>query len=1221
MYIKRAILFFLLSFVILAIGVSVSSWLKHDATLEALVSQITLNLEGEIKSVEAESERLISSDDERVWEGARHSFFLLDSGRVVKWNQNRFLPDVRLLEDEFELRLFSFTSRGSFLVKKWKTGNERFIVSIIPLYERYFVNNQYLSPVWNRKIFPVENLTILNAGSVGYPIRWRTETLFTVNISDAVMERFSSQDSLILFFASVSVVLFLIGGFYLSAVFHKRGRYALTFFVLLACLLVLRLIMMELGFPRSYSSLFIFDPLQFASSSLNPSIADLFFNALCVLVLAGYFFNTYHRWSWIKRINKLNIAMRLTVAALLLVACFYAILFSFLFLETIYHNSSISLDITQTIHFDLLRSIAFLSILLGSLSSFLFLHAFFRIALSLTGNSKLFFVVAISVAAIIFYASYIASEKDYSITLFVGLCYLIVLYVSGLASHLARISNSTFVYLFFAIVVFSLQGAFSDRRFVEEKSLEGQFRFGSNFLVNRDIFGEYLLHQAAQRIAKDQFIQSRMVTPFLSKSGIRQKIDQLYINSYFDRYDVNVFLYNASGEPIDNTKAEDFATRIKAFQKEANKTGYEGLYFIESKDGSLAKRYLAIIPIKQTVNAGFVVLDLTLKRLIPQNVFPELLVDNQFTNYFKNTDFSYAIFFDGQSITTSGDYNYEKDFDRKLLSNPILYTKGIVAGGDRHLGILGDEGRVAIVSASVYSSFRVLANFAFLLVLGLVLVLLFVVVYAIVIWRRRAQLNYSAKIQAYVYMAFMLPLIAVSATTLNLISRSTEDDLKKEYLSKSRILGDRLSTLLHEYVKDSTILRSEFESQLLNLTKLANLDASVFAKDGTLIASSQPLIYQYQLVSNLIDRQAWTRIVKGNEASFVKNDAIGKLNFNTSYSYLKSQTTGELVGIVSIPFFDSAHSLEKTQINVWSNIIVVFVVVLMIFSVVSFFMVNWLTMPLRFIANTLGRTTFSTRNQPLKWESKDEIGLLVKEYNRMLENLEISRVEVARSQKESAWREIAKQIAHEINNPLTPMKLTLQRMEMAQQRGTLDRETTEQAIQTLLSQVEILNQIASSFSAFAKMPAPVLSKVNVHEVLKTVSNLYASEKSAAIRLNEDRQIVVLGDQQLLARVFSNIVLNAIQSVEDGRLVNIDISVRREGDFCVVSITDDGSGIDRSLAEKIFLPHFSTKKSGSGIGLAIAKQGIELSGGQIWFESIVGKGTSFHMKLPLYNSTQ
>ena len=1215
---RKVVVFFLLSVGSFGLTATFDFFFTEDDSASTIVEQVSRNLADEIAIVDKEAEGLLSAKGEAAWRSVSHSFFLMDSIAVLKWNQNNFLPDPRILLEDFEIKLLKF-SRGSFILKKWKLKGQKSLLVVVPLQEQYSISNRYLVPDWNPLIFSAKDIEILEPlYATGYPVNWKGNALFKIQFSQSALEQYSDKNSIVLTLGWVAVLVFVAGLFFLVIDFHHQRKYAVAFFTLLLGIAILRAAMIACNFPRAFSSLFIFDPLQFASSSLNPSIADLLLNTIAVFFPGAYYFYTYYKWEGLRRTKKLNYIVRFGCVVAFLFAGYCSILFSLLFFETISHNSSISLDISQSISFDLIRALAFLSIILGSASTFFFCHAFLKMARFLSKDSWILFYGALLTASLIFLIFYKFSEKDYTVALVSGFTCFLVVHAAGLRSNLKRVSFATFLYIFAAILVLATQGAFSVKRLVEEETQEDQFKYGSNFLVDRDILGEYLLNETAKRISDDPFIQSRMATPFLAKSGVRQKINQVHLNSYFDRYDVQIYLYNASGETYDNIAKMDFASLINAFQKETNKTTYEGIYFVESAAQESAKRYLAIVPIKLHAPAGFIVLDLSLKKLIPQNVFPELLVDNQFINYFKNTDFSYAFFLTGALISASGNYNYDRDFNADLLGNPDLYRRGLEIGGYAHIGMEDSLGKVAVISTPQYSGFNLLANFCFLFVLGLCFVLFLLVVYSIILWRTGDRLNYAARIQVYVYLAFLLPLIAVSITTLSMISRSAESDLKDDFLKRSTIVGDRIRVSLDSYLRDESKLKPELESQLLNLTKLSNIDASVFSKDGKLIVSSQPLIYQNQLVSGLLDREAWTRIVEGKENSFIKNDVIGKLHFNTSYASLKSPSTGELIGILSIPFFDSADSLERTQISVWTNILVIFVAVFLLFSLVSFYLANWLTFPLHFIARTLGKTTFSGDNKPLAWKSDDEIGLLVSEYNRMLENLERSKTELERSQKESAWREIAKQIAHEINNPLTPMKLTLQRMEQAQINGTLGKESTEKSLQTLLAQVEILNQIASSFSTFARMPAPVLKKMDLYEVLKKVVDLHTNYTAATISLPSFKTIVIIGDEQLLIRVFSNLILNALQSVDEGRKVEITIALKIEDGFCLTSISDNGKGIDEKLKENVFLPHFSTKKSGSGIGLAIAKQGIELSGGTIWFESTLGLGTTFCVRLPLYS---
>jgi two-component system, NtrC family, nitrogen regulation sensor histidine kinase NtrY len=209
-------------------------------------------------------------------------------------------------------------------------------------------------------------------------------------------------------------------------------------------------------------------------------------------------------------------------------------------------------------------------------------------------------------------------------------------------------------------------------------------------------------------------------------------------------------------------------------------------------------------------------------------------------------------------------------------------------------------------------------------------------------------------------------------------------------------------------------------------------------------------------------------------------------------------------------------------------------IIFILFTVLSFIITQWFTFPLRMITKSLSNTTLKQENKPLNWQSNDEIGWMVQEYNRMLSNLEKSKIELARSQKESAWREMAQQVAHEIKNPLTPMKLTLQQLEMLMSAGSFPKEKAEGAVKNLLVQLEILNEIATSFSSFARMPAPILHRTDVIKLLEKAVALYTNQPGGKVVFKPSANgLHVMGDDQLLSRIFSNLILNALQSGRAG----------------------------------------------------------------------------------------
>jgi two-component system, NtrC family, nitrogen regulation sensor histidine kinase NtrY len=713
-----------------------------------------------------------------------------------------------------------------------------------------------------------------------------------------------------------------------------------------------------------------------------------------------------------------------------------------------------------------------------------------------------------------------------------------------------------------------------------------------------------------------------MANPFLSKSSIRQKIRQIYLNNYFDRYDIGIYLYNSTGDPLDTEPFLDFATQVKTYEAKSSTTGYDGIYFTSDGRNEADRRYLTIVPMERSgIPTGFVVIELTMKKLVPRNVYPELLIDNRFAVYLQSRNFSYAIY--AKSLVTSsfGEFNYERDFKKNNLGNTQLYSKGILSKGFTHVGVEDEDERVAIVSSAIYPWFYIVANFSFWVVISVFLVLMGLAIQGFYFWMRGERINYSSRVQLYFYSSLFVPLLVVGITTLSITTRSAANHLNQEFIDKSKLVRESITPDVVAFKEDSSISKVEFERKLIDVARVSDVDATVYDASGKLIGSSQPLIYDYQFKSELIDREAWDKVVREKEIAFVKQDKIGTLNYFSAYCALRSPKSGRLIGFVTLPFFGSASSLERTQITILANILSIFMVVLMLFSVFSLFAADQLTFPLRKIARSLGRTTLTGHNEKLEWNSSDEIGIMVKEYNRMVQNLDQSKLELARSQKESAWREMAKQVAHEIKNPLTPMKLSLQQMEYLLKNGEgLSKEKAERSIQTMLVQVEILNEIASSFSTFARMPAPVMVKTELNSLIKKIVDLYLNQSGGRVNwIPLSASVFIMGDEQLLMRIFSNLILNALQSGEGNRMVTVDVSLSMSNQNVEVVISDNGNGIPFDLQSKIFTPYFSTKKSGSGLGLAIVKQGVEQSGGSIRLISEEAKGTTFYIQFPLVSA--
>lgn len=291
--------------------------------------------------------------------------------------------------------------------------------------------------------------------------------------------------------------------------------------------------------------------------------------------------------------------------------------------------------------------------------------------------------------------------------------------------------------------------------------------------------------------------------------------------------------------------------------------------------------------------------------------------------------------------------------------------------------------------------------------------------------------------------------------------------------------------------------------------------------------------------------------------------------------------------------------------------------IFLIAGIIALFITNRITRSFSFISEKMKAVNLGRVNEAIDWKRGDEIGELVKEYNKMVAKLDASAVALAKSEREGAWREMARQVAHEIKNPLTPMKLSLQYLQksIAHKADNVE-ELTANVVATLVEQIEHLNHIAGEFSQFANIANSKSEVFNLHDVINQVVQLHAVNDRIHITWAPIvSKLFVKADRTNLNRVFTNLVLNAIQAVPVEKQVLIQISEEMYENKVLIKIQDNGNGIEEELQSKIFMPNFTTKSSGTGLGLAMCKSIVEQSKGNIWFETKEGAGSIFFVELP------
>ena len=381
--------------------------------------------------------------------------------------------------------------------------------------------------------------------------------------------------------------------------------------------------------------------------------------------------------------------------------------------------------------------------------------------------------------------------------------------------------------------------------------------------------------------------------------------------------------------------------------------------------------------------------------------------------------------------------------------------------------------------------------------------------------------------------------------------------------------------------------------------------------NGKLINTTQPKLFN-GFKSKIINREAYESIKIRNRFYYYCEEEINGIKYKSSYFPLKDKD-GKTHAIINIPYFDN-HTTSKSNI---SNFIVTYLNIILALMGISTLIVILMTRktikPLEIIQENMQKVNLGGKNEEIDWKSNDEIGDLIKIYNQLIKELEVSANKLMRSERETAWREMARQVAHEIKNPLTPMKLNIQFLQMAwdEKNPDIDRKMRE-TTKSVLEQIEILSNIASAFSDYAKLPKKNIENFNLTDLIINTINLYDNNENIKIELTEEGEndYNINSDKNNLSIVFGNILKNAIQAIGKKENGIIEININNLTEKFLIKIKDNGCGIGEEEKKKIFIPNFTTKSSGMGVGLSIAYDILKTIGGKISFESELGKGTTF-----------
>ncbi|WP_460675020.1 sensor histidine kinase [Larkinella ripae] len=1151
---------------------------------------------------------------------SKYPYFIFRNQQLLFWSDFRFIPDYKRLKSIIYPRYLSFP-QGDYLVNRQfiKRGKDSLeVFSLVNVYRRYQNENSYLRSGYNPDLFSIDPQQVTTEKNNVYQSMYDQTPVFLFSVVPPQMEGYQNQTSPVNTVILAMLSVFFMGIYLIRRTLNlRRSRHYGAGFIILALYLVtLRVVMLYFGVPFLFLESDLFNSKFFASSVVAPSLGDQLLNCAVLVVLALYGASTFYRtrsYYWLLRQSDGLKAVVSVVSVVVSYAVFYA---CFDELNTIYEKSGFTLDITLSLSFTSLKLACLLLFIGISTVFFLLQHVlsslFIRLNISYW-RGLIWFSAGTGLAALIFWLN--GTPIPWILSLH-GV-YFLVLYLSRFPRSLYSFRYKTTLYLFFTAMICAAVATYVVYSQGLKRDLVNKREFGKQLLVENDAFGEFLLNKARTSILQDTgVIRALTSDTLLIRERIQQRVKNGLLDKYFDRYTVDVLVFKNNPQRADYPQTEvNFEQYAVRFRQERYKTQYRDIYFIK-ETGNNSIKYVQFLDVMQGAKeVGHVVLELKPKDNNPGSLSPELLTDKKFIQAPETQAYSYAIYHRGKKQNNSGEYNYERKMPSQVLNDPALYEEGLSHGTYKHVGLQDDGGRTVVVSSKDYPIRSIFSNFSFLYLVLILYILVLFLVYSIRFGFSRFYINYSTKTQLYLNVAFFLPLALVVAITFGVISSNYDAYQENNYLTNAKNISTNFRPNWTRYLKgDAT--EAYIQQELEKIAQDDDVEISVFDNRGKLCCSTQPLVYESGHLSKRINPEAYIHLVEEKESRILLTESLGTKQYRTAYASVKT-SDGQVLGILGVSHFNSEPELERQLIDVVSTALSVFTGLFMIFLLVSYWASNVLTKPLKIITQKIRKTNLDRFNEPLDWKSDDEIGLLIGEYNRMLVKLEEKKQALSQSEKQSAWREMAKQVAHEIKNPLTPMKLTLQHLQRTlKSDNPAARRVLQRTLDTLLDQIDNLSDIATSFSDFAKMPLPKNELFEITSVINKAADLYADDgKITLVRDISPYPVMVMGDRQLIGRILTNLIINSVQSVSVDRKPVIRLQLNVSDEHINIAINDNGVGVPEAIRSKIFLPNFTTKEGGSGLGLAIAKRGIEHAGGSIWFETETGEGTTFFITLP------
>lgn len=1143
---------------------------------------------------------------------------------LVCWNTQQVLPYPSLLYDNRSAG-FIRLENGYYIWKRHVTDGLK-VLALIPVKWQYSINNEYLVNdfVVGKSIAAHYDVTADTTKGVGiYSVNGRK--LF--NVVEMAAEQITRSNPLAIAMQALAAILLLLF-IHLFSTFlvYKRNLLSGASFLIMT-VVSLRVIGYYYPVPFQFRQFDLFDPAVYGSNYILRSLGDLLLNVLIftwfILFIRNHFrHNNEHAVSgsqWKKW------GILLAGASIILMATFTGAIV----IRSLVADSQISFDVLHFFTLNAYSIIGFIVLCCMAIGYYFLCQLVLYYIKPYFVNNIIPVLLSVTLTGLLF-LSFRIGRLPGGFEIFV--LFWLVLFLALLSSSVlnliaSKIISSKLVFwvFFFSVSITSI--LMTENR---KKELRKRLHYAEILAQKSDPANESLINSMMT-----DFNQSFLTVQF---NRFKQQADNFYlkdslVNSnttgYINKYDTRIFTFDADQQSLynqDSTSYDEVNAILETQSKPTNTR--ELFYFDESYDVFSYISRRTVYDYDSSL-LGYVFIIASPKKVKKDALYPELFNRGEQNAIENSSLYAFAIYNNWKLVSSHNDYPFPSEIpksDFRFQHEKIKKNKDY-----SELWYYAGAGRVVAIAKSDSLSIESITLFSYMFCSFLVVSALFWLISAIIRSRLNLarfksfwQLTIRNQIHGTIIFISVLSFIIIGfATILFFISRYETNN--REKLNRTiKIMENEVRIAMqggwkmNDTLKNTSNFLGEYlEQSVRKVSEIHGVDVNLYDLKGNLMASSLPMIYTKGIISSRMHPLAYYHLIQKKEVQYYQKEYIGKLPFASNYVPVRDDR-GNDYAYLNIPYFTSQSNLRQEISNFLVTIINLNAFIFLVAGIIALFITNRITASFSLISEKMKKVNLGTHNEAIEWKHQDELGQLVNEYNKMVNQLEKSAEVMAKSEREGAWREMARQVAHEIKNPLTPMKLSIQYLQKAIESNAPNvKELATQVAGTLVEQINHLNQIAGDFSQFAHIGDARKERIDLNEVIDNVLSLYAMHERVSItRSMMSSPVFVIGDKTHANRLFNNLLLNAIQAVPENKVAEINVSLYFSNGSVVIRISDNGPGIDEHIQPKIFTPNFTTKSSGTGLGLAMCKRIVEQADGDIWFETKAGAGTSFFVKWPM-----